>query len=144
MAAQFTKKRQEQFLKLLAETANVAESADLVGIDRSTAYLQRKKNPEFAADWDDAIETAVEAMEAEAYRRAVKGTNKPVFHKGEECGVIKEYSDTLLIFLLKAHRPQKYIEKLQIAGDPEKPIEFRAGISPQLAELVSKITNRNK
>jgi len=29
-------------------------------------------------------------------------------------GCIKEYSDTLLIFLLKAHRPKKYRERYDV------------------------------
>ena len=52
-------------------------------------------------------------MEAEARRRGVEGTLKPVFYKGEECGQVREYSDTLLIFLLKAHDP-KYRDRQQV------------------------------
>jgi hypothetical protein len=34
-----------------------------------------------------------------------------VFHQGQECGQIREYSDTLLIFMLKARRPEKFKER---------------------------------
>ena len=44
----------------------------------------------------------------EARRRAVTGIDKPVFFKGEVVGSITKYSDSLLMFLLKAHRPQKF------------------------------------
>lgn len=56
---------------------------------------------------------AVERMENEARRRAVEGTLRPVFHGGAQVGEVREYSDTLLIFLLKAHDP-KYRDKQQI------------------------------
>lgn len=39
-------------------------------------------------------------------RRAWKGTRKPVFHKGVVVGHIREYSDTLGMFLVKAKRPE--------------------------------------
>ena len=47
-------------------------------------------------------------MEREAARRAYHGVEEPVFHKGEVCGSIRKYSDTLMIFLLKARRPEVY------------------------------------
>ena len=52
--------------------------------------------------------------EAEAHRRAFQGTTKPVFFQGGECGEIREYSDGLAQFLLKAHRPEKYRERSQV------------------------------
>ena len=33
---------------------------------------------------------------------------RPVFHQGKEIGSIREYSDTLLIFMLKARRPATF------------------------------------
>ena len=43
----------------------------------------------------------------EARRRALTGVEQPVYYKGEAVGRIAKYSDTLLIFLLKAHWPKK-------------------------------------
>ena len=57
---------------------------------------------------------ATETMEQEAYRRAVQGTVRPVFHQGAQCGSVQEYSDTLLIFMLKARAPEKYRERVQM------------------------------
>lgn len=76
-------------------------------------YAQRKDDPDFAQDWADALDTAADVMEHEAFRRAVKGTIKPVYQNGKLVGSIKEYSDTLLIFLLKAARPEKYRERTE-------------------------------
>ena len=47
-------------------------------------------------------------MEREAYRRAVKGVEKPVYRGGQLVGTIREYSDSLLMFLLRARRPELY------------------------------------
>ena len=50
----------------------------------------------------------------EARRRAVEGVERIVYHKGVECGRVREYSDTLLMFLLRSHRPQKYRDNTKV------------------------------
>lgn len=60
-----------------------------------------------------ALETAAEVLEQEAWRRAVTGTLKPVYQGGEQVGTVREYSNTLMIFLLKGANPEKYRERVQ-------------------------------
>ncbi len=56
-------------------------------------------------------------LESEANRRAVEGVEKPVgWHRGQPGGYVRDYSDTLLIFLLKGLRPEKYQERLELLG----------------------------
>lgn len=99
------------FLDTLRATANISAAARAADINRRTAYTWRDENPEFAADWDEALEEATDALEAEARRRALDGVAKPVFYQGSECGTVQEYSDALMALLLKAHRPDKYKER---------------------------------
>jgi hypothetical protein len=98
------------FLKNLATSANVSVACQRAGVSRSTAYRVRATDDEFAEAWEDAIDEAVDALEGEAHRRAVEGTLEPVYQGGKQVGEIRKYSDTLLIFLLKAHRPEKFRE----------------------------------
>jgi hypothetical protein len=51
---------------------------------------------------------------------------KPVFQNGEQVGVIREYSDTLLIFLLKGHRPERFKDRreTQVTGKNGGPISL--------------------
>ena len=105
------------FLKALSQTGNVAGSAQLVGISRSAAYKARRTNPNFAEKWDEAIEVATDAMELEARRRAETGVEEQVFYQGQVVGHVRKYSDTLLIFLLKAHRPEKYRDRVEAKID---------------------------
>lgn len=84
-----------KFLELFGYSMNVVLSAKGAGVDRATVYKHRKADPDFAAAMDEAKEEAVERLEADAYERA------------------KKMSDTLLIFLLKAHKPQMYRENIQ-------------------------------
>jgi hypothetical protein len=86
-----------------------AGSGDFVGIGRSTAWLWRQNDPEFATAWDEAVAEGVDRLEDEAHRRAVEGYNpRPVYHKGKKVGEIREYSDSLLALLLKSRRPEVY------------------------------------
>lgn len=109
-----TPEKLSAFCTALAETCNVGRAAEAVGISRFTAYTWRKNIPEFATAWDDAMKAGLLALEDEAHRRAFDGTDKPVFHQGQCCGTIREYSDTLAIFLLKAHDPAKYRENTRM------------------------------
>lgn len=104
------------FLSALAESGNVKLACQAARVSRSTVYEWRGEDPEFAAAWEAALAEAVESLEAEAYRRAVKGTLKPVFQGGKLAGKVREYSDTLLIFLMKGAAPQKYRDTLKHEG----------------------------
>lgn len=110
----FTPEKAEAFFAALAETANVTKACAAIAITRRTAYNWREADPEFAAGWDRAMKAAVLGLEDEAHRRAFEGLDKPVFYQGEECGTVREYSDTLAIFLLKAHNPEKYRENSKV------------------------------
>lgn len=103
----------EVFLKALAKTANTKFACEAANISRPVAYADRKNIPEFAARWKVAINDAIDALELEAHRRAHDGYEKPVFYKGVLCGHIREYSDALLIHLLKSSRPKKHREPSQ-------------------------------
>ena len=86
----------------------------MAGIDRGTHYDWLQKDPEYRAQFERAQEVAIQALEDEAVRRAYEGVERPVYQGGEKVGVIREYSDTLLIFLLKGARPQKYRERYDV------------------------------
>jgi hypothetical protein len=101
------------FLGALFEGLHVRDACTMATVDHSTAYQRRKTDVAFAAAWKEAWDLGTEALEHEAFRRAYHGTLKPVFHKGEQCGTIREYSDQLLKFLLRARKPAVYREKFQ-------------------------------
>jgi hypothetical protein len=86
---------QERFLSRLRDNGNVSDACLYARIDRKTAYNWREKSKTFAAQWEEALDMAVEELERTANARA------------------RYNSDTLLIFLLKAHRPEKYRETVR-------------------------------
>lgn len=105
--------KQRAFLAAYARTGNIAAAARAAKCHRS-AHYEWLNDPAYAEAFLAAQEEAVEALELEARRRAEKGVVKPVYYQGEVCGTVREYSDTLLIFLLKAARPEKYRDNARI------------------------------
>jgi hypothetical protein len=85
-----------RFLELYKASGNVTLSARGCGINRNSVYYRRDQHPQFAEIMDAAHIEAVEGLEATAWQRA------------------KTQSDTLLIFLLKALKPEMYRENIKI------------------------------
>ena len=102
----------ENFLKALANTGSITKSALLAGVDRSSVYDYRKAHPEFAEEIAEAIKTGEDAWEDEAKRRAVEGVEHGVWKDGRQVGARVEYSDLLMIFLLKGAKPEKYKDRV--------------------------------
>lgn len=129
------------FCAALAETGIVGKACAAVDISRQTAYQWREQVPEFAEAWDKALRIGVSALEDEAHRRGFDGTLEPVFHQGAECGAVRKYSDTLAIFLLKAHNPEKYREnsRVELAGSVELKRMGDAEIDAEIAELAARV-----
>lgn len=95
------------FLAVLRDTGQITAASTAAGVHRATVYRHLREFPEFKEQFDDAREQAVDALEAEAWRRAKDGVPRQKM-VGEEKVVEIEYSDTLLKFLLTAHRPALY------------------------------------
>lgn len=111
---------------LSAAGGNITRACEAVGISRQTAYEWRGLHPEFAEAWDLARQQGMDALEDEATRRAYEGYAKPVVHLGKVTDTVTEYSDTLLIFLLKGGKPEKYRERVatELTGANGGPIEL--------------------
>lgn len=75
---------------------NVSLAAFGVNINRRTVYRHKEEFPDFALAMADAEGYAIDKLEAAAFKRA------------------EATSDKLLIFLLKAHKPETYADKLTI------------------------------
>lgn len=95
--------RQQAFLAALGRGLSVTDAAKEVGLHKRTAYKWRAADPAFALAWQTAQADSIAALEREALRRALSGTEKPVYRGGELVGHITEYSDQMLMFLLKRH-----------------------------------------
>lgn len=100
--------RRACFIEVLRRTGNVSRAAREAGLASGTVYGQRARNANFAADWDAAVNEAMDELEAELLERAKHGVEKPVFFRGAQVGSVRTYSDALAMFVLRARRPQVY------------------------------------
>lgn len=100
-ATNATDRAREAFIAIFSETCNVSEGARAAGVDRSTVYRWREADPRFAAAWDEAEQVAIDSLEKVAWDRAKGGV-----------------SDRMLEILLKAHRPDKFKDRVaaEISG----------------------------
>ena len=100
-------------LSAFKKCASVTKACEIADISRSSFYEWLKEDPEFKAAYEAAREEAIQVLEDEAIKRATIGG-----------------SDTLLIFLLKAARPQKYRDyvRQEITGSGGGPIERKVTV----------------
>jgi hypothetical protein len=124
-----TPEKAQMFTRSLAETGSVTAACRAAGISRVTAYGWRKRDPTFRNGWDAALAMGADALEDEARRRAM-GWDEPVFHDGRQVGTVRRYSDTLLIFLLKGLKPEKYRERRETIGTLTRQGQDGAPLAP--------------
>jgi hypothetical protein len=115
--------KKRAFLVAYSECATVTEAAQIAGIDRKTHNNWLKAD----SDYKDAFETvakeaAGDRLEKEAWRRAVDGWEEPVFHQGRQVSTIRKFDSTLLIFLLKGTRPEKFRDRFEHSGPGGTPL----------------------
>jgi hypothetical protein len=113
VVVKLTPERKAAFCAALAASGgNVSRACQAVDIARMTAYEWRDEDPAFAAAWERAKAIGMDALEDEATRRAFEGFDRPIVHQGVITATMREYSDTLAIFLLKGGKPEKYRERI--------------------------------
>lgn len=122
------------FLKSLADLGNVSAACKKAKVSRDAAYDKKKLDEGFAQAWKVALKTAVESLEAEAWKRARDGVKENVYQMGGKVGTVTKYSDTLLIFLLKAHK-KKYRDTARIEHTGKNGGKIQHAVAPDMSEL---------
>ena len=128
------------FFEAMAQVPVVARAARKVGIDRTRIHQLCRDDPDFKERFEEAPQSGIDRAEAEAYRRAVKGTTKGVWHMGVKVGEELVYSDSLLATILRANRKHLYGEKVEVTGadgQPLMPVADDTAKAARLAALMS-------
>ncbi len=131
------------FLTELRARGSILAACAAAAVGRSTVYERRDTDGPFAADMAEALEIATDSLELEARRRAVDGVERPVFGSGGpgvgtvQVGVVREYSDSLMALLLKAHMPARYRENVKVEHGGKIGVEHSASdlSDDELAEI---------
>lgn len=71
------------FLEAMRATGNVSAACRAVDVSSSNAYNLRERDADFATEWDNALEDAIDTLELEARRRAIEGVAEPVVYQGQ-------------------------------------------------------------
>lgn len=145
-------RKKQAFLDALAQGATMSGAANAAGVARTTAYGWRNEDQNFASAWDEAFRLGASALEDEAYRRAVTGVRRPVgrtvafsLDPFETTAHTVEYSDRLLITLLKARDPERFCERARLAAlkrkwakeDANAPESYE--VNPAILEALDRI-----
>ena len=104
-------RQKKKFIAALTVHGTVYHAAQAAGISRQTAYRWQRDDPDFAEQWYEAHENAVDVVESVIYQKALSGD------------VIAA------IFYLKAQRP-KFRDRLNI--DIE---QVKSEIEERMAQL---------
>ncbi len=132
--------KKRRFLERFAETGSISTASSHAGVSRRTHLKWKAKDKSFSIAWEEALGIAVDLMEYEARRRALHGTLEPVYYAGKPVGAIRRYSDSLLMFLLKAMKPEKYrdnYDRFQWGPPPSDPEETRKRLHEKLNRLAA-------
>lgn len=126
----------ETFLATLAETCNLAHSARTAGRSTDRVFRDlRKRDPVFAAQWNETFREAYDLLELEMQRRFRFGTPKDVFHGGRRVARIRVFNDGMALRLLSLHR--KSAERMRAAESaPRRDVKTLIDlIAARLAEI---------
>lgn len=126
-----TQRTKAAVLENFANCGRIDLACMKAGVERRSHYRWLKEDPAYGDAYIEAKELALQLLEDEAFRRAHAGVDEPIVYSGkiltrevetvDENGVktiervpvtIKRFSDTLMMFLLKAQAPEKYRERL--------------------------------
>lgn len=94
-----TENQKAKAIEAYTKSGNLSKAGAAVGVSRGTLYEEGKRNKAFRAALDNAKETYVDRLVEIAWERAELGESK--------------MADTLLMFLIKAGRPE-YRDKTEI------------------------------
>ncbi len=81
-------------------------------------------------------------IEAEIHRRAIEGWDEPIASAGKRLGVMRKYSDVLLIFYAKKRMPE-YREKqsMELTGKDGEALVIKTQWSGTLLERAEDESN---
>ena len=116
-SAEQVEKAKTNFLEHFAANGHLAWAAAAAGVTRTTVRQWQEHDEQFVLRFNEATNDAVEALEGEARERAVRGKMVREVWRGDKMVErIVEWrpSDTLLVKLLQALKPEKYGDKLSV------------------------------
>lgn len=118
---EITETKKRAFLAAYAHTGRITQAARSAQVNWRNHYNWLHADATYAKAFRQAQQMAGDWLEDEAIRRAKEGVLRPIHYKGAHTDDVVEFSDTLLIFLLKGAKPEKYRDNVhvqqEVSGD---------------------------
>ena len=133
--------QQHRFLECFAACGSVLKAARSAKLNRQSHYWWLKEDQTYRERFEAAGERAARALEDEAVRRAVEGIRRPVWYKGRVVGYETEYSDSLLMFLLKANAPDKFKDRSVVDMNVRGEVELRARLEAARRRVAGQVVD---
>ena len=121
-------RKQAAYLRGLARLGTQTAACHAAHVDSRTVHVWREHDETFAMRERESKDAMADVLESEAIRRGVHGVQTPIYQAGKFVGYKVEYSDQLLTLVLRAWRPDKYRERVDL--NVPQVIKAIAGISP--------------
>lgn len=147
----WTKRRRMRFLEALAESCNVTKAALAAGVDRSSAYDLKDRDPEFMRGWRQALERAHGELEWDMLKRAKDGdvrtelTLDPETRKPIKIKVTHERRPAIAMRLLLSHKEE--VSAFRIAegmADQDDDTDADARIRAQMDIVRRRLSERER
>ena len=132
--------RLNQFLMALpAAMGNVKKCAKLANLNRTILDSTRIRVPEFARQWDAAIEGITDDLEEAGLKRAINGVQKDIYYQGMVAGTETVYSDSILTMMLAGRRNSVYKNSTstELSGPNGGPVESVSKITRTVVDPVN-------
>lgn len=130
-------RRKVKFLRNLAISSHVANSAAAASVAVSTVYSWRERDPEFFRAWLQSLAAGYEMLEMDLLDRARNGVEKPVFHEGKQVATVRQFHDGIGVKLLLAHK--QMVALARAVEGHINPEEVRANLDRKLADMREKL-----
>jgi hypothetical protein len=121
----WTKAKAQTFPSVLAETCNVTRACAAAGVSVTHVYRRKKSDAGFRAGWLAAIATAYQQLELVLLERVFNGVEKRSSARAGETQVMREYSNTLGMALLKLHRDSASEAEFELPQDEIEEVRER-------------------
>jgi hypothetical protein len=139
-----TARRKAAFIASLAQHGVLIRAARDASPQSLTGALQsfkdeRARDSEFARAWSEAIECADGELLMELHRRAVEGTEEPVYSNGQQVGTRRRVSDRLLIEKLRSRFPQDFAQRSVVEQEATVHVQGSLGLDQLSPESQSQL-----
>jgi hypothetical protein len=129
----WTGQRMAMFCALLAETGIVTDACIAVGMSTTSAYSARRRNPLFAAAWEESLKLARDRLADALLERSLNGCVEKYYRDGELVGEKRILDNRLGMQVLR--RLDRRAEQFSCEGrspDALPQQRSRAGLGPRL------------